>query len=140
MPTNERAALLACIDACRAIISAFASGRVTPVIPARSRTTNLRYAPGAVLGLPPTSAGVPYTLGSICSFLGVSRNLGGRRGPSTWMRCAISLIAAFEEGWMDEQSTLTFIHDGRPGFGMRTLLKSLPERRNAWLILKDCHK
>jgi hypothetical protein len=56
------------------------------------------------------------------------------------MRCAISLIAAFEEGWLDEHSTLLFIEEGRRGFGMRSLLKSLPERREAWLVMKECHK
>ena len=142
--TNEAASLLACIACCKSVIAAFASGRATPVIPTGSRVTDLRYAPSAVRGLPPESTGVPYTLGSICTFLyaqgkDVRRNLGksGRMAPSRWMRVAISLLEAFEEGWLDEQSTLTFIHDGRPGFGMRSLLQSLPEQRTAYLVMKE---
>lgn len=134
--------IIATVDTCRAVVAAFADGRLTPEVPYGTRDADIRYAPRFARDLPTDTVGVKYTTGSISAYFlkeyGHNTYVkveGERKAPSLWMRLAMALLEAFEEGWLDEESTMIFIAEERPGYGLNPLLRELQMRRQAHQIL-----
>jgi len=124
--------------ACFEVVKAFASGAIVPVLPYGTRDTDLRYAPRFARDLPPDTKGVPYTTGSIVIYLqqlgkDTSVNIGNnRRAPSRWMLLALALLESFEEGFMDKESTILYIREGKEGYTVNALLKTLRRQRKKY--------
>jgi hypothetical protein len=136
--------IIATVEACRAVVAAFADGRITPAVPAGTRDADLRYAPRFARDSAHRHSGVKYTTGSISAYFlkEYKHNTyvkveGKRTAPSLWMRLAMALLEAFEENWLDEESTLIFIAEERKGYGLNPLLKELQMQRTVHKILTE---
>jgi len=120
--------IIATVDACRCVVKAFASGRVTTVICHGMRDADLRYAPRFARDLPADTIGVKYTTGHIVEYLQMlgkdtSVDIGnGRRAPSRWMLLSMLLLEMWELELRDQESDIIFIAEGRIGFTLNALL------------------
>ena len=135
------ASIIATVDACRAVVNAFADGRLKPELPHGTRDSDFRFAPCFRRDMPHDSSGVPYTIGSIVlHFLDCGKDVrinngGGHTAPSRWLQLAMALLEGSEEQWLDLESTLNFIREGRPGYRVNALLRELRARRQAHKLL-----
>jgi len=133
-------AILATADACRAVVAAFAAGRLPAPVLGRNKRCDLRAAPGFARGVGINdSSRVLYSARDVAVVLAEEMSApnmlisGGRHAPrraSQLVLVALALLEFFEEHPEEKQEMLTNINSCKQGFQIHSLLKTLRSRRS----------
>ena len=118
-PQEVADGIFASMNACRAIVAAFADGRLKPEYVNGTRPQDFRYAPSFRLGMPRDSAGVPYSICHVTATLYASgkntliRNGAGHYSANRYIVLAMQLLAGIEESYIDEKFMLENLRTGK---------------------------
>lgn len=135
--------LISAVQVVREIVKQFATGDLRPSVTQATRS-NTRIAPHFSRRVDLSTPGVRYSIKNVTDVIATryGRDVTAHNGiadgkiqrtANLYIRVALLLLEAFEEGWADERTMLDGISRRLPGYNLNLLLRKLRAERKAAL-------